>query len=246
MQSTPAALGRPCGAVSGQGPGSTAWPPFSSSVLPMAGVWFSDAPKCHGYVFSEVGSGVFLQSVPRGEPKTWYGVPGCAAEQLESVMKRLAPELFVSQPDLLHQLVTIMNPNTLMTHEVPVRPVRPRHAGPTHRARRPWDPLARSCFPQCRVPAEAAVGGVWCCSCSARWGAAQTLRKRLCSAAARAGVLRPCCADNRCPPTPNPAVQLSPTATLPVPWFLFVMPSWQQTQNPSRYAVCQCEFTVLS
>lgn len=56
----------------------------------------------------------------RGEPKTWYGVPGYAAEQLETVMKRLAPELFISQPDLLHQLVTIMNPNTLMTHEVPV------------------------------------------------------------------------------------------------------------------------------
>lgn len=55
-----------------------------------------------------------------GEPKTWYGVPGHAAEQLESVMKRLAPELFVAQPDLLHQLVTIMNPNTLMTHQVPV------------------------------------------------------------------------------------------------------------------------------
>lgn len=55
-----------------------------------------------------------------GEPKTWYGVPGYAAEQLENVMKRLAPELFVSQPDLLHQLVTIMNPNTLMTHQVPV------------------------------------------------------------------------------------------------------------------------------
>uniref|UniRef100_A0A8C6F439 [histone H3]-trimethyl-L-lysine(4) demethylase n=1 Tax=Monodon monoceros TaxID=40151 RepID=A0A8C6F439_MONMO len=54
-----------------------------------------------------------------GEPKTWYGVPGYAAEQLETVMKRLAPELFISQPDLLHQLVTIMNPNTLMTHEVP-------------------------------------------------------------------------------------------------------------------------------
>ncbi|XP_055966623.1 lysine-specific demethylase 5B isoform X1 [Sorex fumeus] len=55
-----------------------------------------------------------------GEPKTWYGVPGYAAEHLENVMKKLAPELFVSQPDLLHQLVTIMNPNTLMTHEVPV------------------------------------------------------------------------------------------------------------------------------
>lgn len=35
-------------------------------------------------------------------------------------MKRLAPELFESQPDLLHQLVTIMNPNTLMNNGVPV------------------------------------------------------------------------------------------------------------------------------
>ncbi|KAM5180075.1 lysine-specific demethylase 5B [Mantella aurantiaca] len=55
-----------------------------------------------------------------GEPKTWYGAPGYAAEQLEEVMKKLAPELFVAQPDLLHQLVTIMNPNTLMSHGVPV------------------------------------------------------------------------------------------------------------------------------
>ncbi|XP_036386380.1 lysine (K)-specific demethylase 5Ba [Megalops cyprinoides] len=55
-----------------------------------------------------------------GEPKTWYGAPGYAAEQLEGVMKRLAPELFESQPDLLHQLVTIMNPNTLMAHGVPI------------------------------------------------------------------------------------------------------------------------------
>ncbi|MBN3290437.1 KDM5A demethylase, partial [Polypterus senegalus] len=55
-----------------------------------------------------------------GEPKTWYGVPAYAAEKLESVMKKLAPELFDSQPDLLHQLVTIMNPNILMEHGVPV------------------------------------------------------------------------------------------------------------------------------
>ncbi|XP_072408539.1 lysine-specific demethylase 5A isoform X1 [Chiloscyllium punctatum] len=55
-----------------------------------------------------------------GEPKTWYGVPGYAAEQLEQVMRKLAPELFHSQPDLLHQLVTIMNPNILMEHGVPV------------------------------------------------------------------------------------------------------------------------------
>lgn len=58
--------------------------------------------------------------VSRGEPKTWYGVPASAAEQLEAVMKKLAPELFDSQPDLLHQLVTIMNPNVLMEHGVPV------------------------------------------------------------------------------------------------------------------------------
>ncbi|XP_036157447.1 lysine-specific demethylase 5A isoform X8 [Myotis myotis] len=55
-----------------------------------------------------------------GEPKTWYGVPSHAAEQLEEVMRELAPELFESQPDLLHQLVTIMNPNVLMEHGVPV------------------------------------------------------------------------------------------------------------------------------
>ncbi|XP_053506859.1 lysine-specific demethylase 5A isoform X6 [Ictalurus furcatus] len=55
-----------------------------------------------------------------GEPKTWYGVPAHAAEQLEAVMKKLAPELFDSQPDLLHQLVTIMNPNVLIEHGVPV------------------------------------------------------------------------------------------------------------------------------
>lgn len=57
---------------------------------------------------------------PRGEPKTWYGVPSFAAEHLEEVMKKLTPELFESQPDLLHQLVTLMNPNTLMAHGVPV------------------------------------------------------------------------------------------------------------------------------
>ena len=58
--------------------------------------------------------------VCRGEPKTWYGVPSFAAERLEEVMKKLTPELFEFQPDLLHQLVTIMNPNILMGHGVPV------------------------------------------------------------------------------------------------------------------------------
>ncbi|XP_006815984.1 LOW QUALITY PROTEIN: lysine-specific demethylase 5A [Saccoglossus kowalevskii] len=55
-----------------------------------------------------------------GEPKTWYGVPGPAAEQFESAMKSVAPELFAAQPDLLHQLVTIMNPTILMNRGVPI------------------------------------------------------------------------------------------------------------------------------
>lgn len=55
-----------------------------------------------------------------GEPKTWYGVPGEHAETFERAMKRAAPELFQSQPDLLHQLVTICNPNILMQDGVPV------------------------------------------------------------------------------------------------------------------------------
>ena len=50
----------------------------------------------------------------RGEAKTWYGVPGSKADDFENAMKKAAPELFQSQPDLLHQLVTIMNPNILM------------------------------------------------------------------------------------------------------------------------------------
>lgn len=55
-----------------------------------------------------------------GEPKTWYGVPGSGAESLENAMKAAAPDLFKSQPDLLHQLVTIMNPNLLMAAGVPI------------------------------------------------------------------------------------------------------------------------------
>lgn len=55
-----------------------------------------------------------------GEAKTWYAVPGQCAELFEAAMTSAAPELFKSQPDLLHQLVTIMNPNILMNAGVPV------------------------------------------------------------------------------------------------------------------------------
>ncbi|GFS49370.1 hypothetical protein NPIL_411092 [Nephila pilipes] len=55
-----------------------------------------------------------------GEPKTWYGVPGGEAESFEEAMRSVAPELFSAQPDLLHQLVTIMNPNLLIAQGVPI------------------------------------------------------------------------------------------------------------------------------
>lgn len=55
-----------------------------------------------------------------GEPKTWYAVPGNKFELFEAAMKLAAPELFNSQPDLLHQLVTMINPNILINSSVPV------------------------------------------------------------------------------------------------------------------------------
>ncbi|TMW63686.1 hypothetical protein Poli38472_002627 [Pythium oligandrum] len=55
-----------------------------------------------------------------GAPKTWYGVPCHKAEYFESVMKKLTPELFGSQPDLHLQLVTMFSPATLIKHGVPV------------------------------------------------------------------------------------------------------------------------------
>ena len=57
----------------------------------------------------------------RGEPKTWYGVPSSHGQQLEDVMKSRAPELFEQSPDLLHHITTIMNPNLLQSHGIPVR-----------------------------------------------------------------------------------------------------------------------------
>lgn len=55
-----------------------------------------------------------------GDMKTWYGVPGKSAELLEKTMKSITPDLFSTQPDLLHQLVTIYNPNILSDAGVPV------------------------------------------------------------------------------------------------------------------------------
>jgi len=55
-----------------------------------------------------------------GDPKTWYGVPRADAEKFEAVMHQSAPELFKHHPDLLHHLVTTINPNKLMQEGVRV------------------------------------------------------------------------------------------------------------------------------
>ncbi|KAH9301679.1 hypothetical protein KI387_013262, partial [Taxus chinensis] len=55
-----------------------------------------------------------------GEPKRWYSVPGSAAEAFEQVMRKTFPDLFESQPDLLFQLVTMLNPTVLKANAVPV------------------------------------------------------------------------------------------------------------------------------
>ncbi|PKA59391.1 putative lysine-specific demethylase JMJ14 [Apostasia shenzhenica] len=55
-----------------------------------------------------------------GEPKCWYGVPGREASAFEQVMRNTLPDLFDAQPDLLFQLVTMLNPLVLQESGVPV------------------------------------------------------------------------------------------------------------------------------
>ncbi|CAI9094044.1 OLC1v1029693C1 [Oldenlandia corymbosa var. corymbosa] len=55
-----------------------------------------------------------------GEPKCWYSVPGSEADAFEKVMRNSLPDLFDAQPDLLFQLVTMLNPSVLQDSGVPV------------------------------------------------------------------------------------------------------------------------------
>ncbi|KRZ30022.1 Lysine-specific demethylase 5A [Trichinella pseudospiralis] len=55
-----------------------------------------------------------------GDLKTWYGVPGSDADLLEKAIRIMAPELFHKQPDLMHQLVTLIDPVLLRKHGVHV------------------------------------------------------------------------------------------------------------------------------
>ncbi|KAL2936476.1 Lysine-specific demethylase 5B [Bienertia sinuspersici] len=55
-----------------------------------------------------------------GEPKCWYSVPGSEASAFEKVMRNCLPDLFDAQPDLLFQLITMLNPSVLQENGVPV------------------------------------------------------------------------------------------------------------------------------
>lgn len=55
-----------------------------------------------------------------GEDKMWYGIPGDKAELFEQALQKAMPELFEHQPDLLHQLVTLVSPAFLLQRGVPV------------------------------------------------------------------------------------------------------------------------------
>lgn len=55
-----------------------------------------------------------------GNIKKWYGIASSHADAFESLMKASAPDLFQRQPDLLHQLVTLISPTKLVEKGIPV------------------------------------------------------------------------------------------------------------------------------
>lgn len=55
-----------------------------------------------------------------GATKKWYGIPSKYSTTFEKFMKFTAPDLFKKQPDLLHQLVTLVSPDKLIENGIPV------------------------------------------------------------------------------------------------------------------------------
>jgi len=45
-----------------------------------------------------------------GDTKTWYGVSGHEAEKFEKALKKIVPDVFEEQPDILYHLATTMSP----------------------------------------------------------------------------------------------------------------------------------------
>merc|ERR1712227_255571 len=53
-----------------------------------------------------------------GATKKWYGIPSKDADKFEQLMRDSAPDLFKRQPDLLHQLVTLISPMKLIESDI--------------------------------------------------------------------------------------------------------------------------------
>lgn len=45
-----------------------------------------------------------------GDPKVWYSIPEQSCDKFNNLMVDIAPDLFEKQPDLLHQLITLISP----------------------------------------------------------------------------------------------------------------------------------------
>ena len=55
-----------------------------------------------------------------GANKTWYGIPGSAAQKFEKLARAKFPGLFSINPKILECLVTMINPRLLIDNDVPV------------------------------------------------------------------------------------------------------------------------------
>ncbi|AMD22474.1 HHL296Cp [Eremothecium sinecaudum] len=45
-----------------------------------------------------------------GDPKIWYSIPEHSSEAFNNLLRKISPDLFEKQPDLMHQLVTLISP----------------------------------------------------------------------------------------------------------------------------------------
>jgi histone demethylase JARID1 len=61
-----------------------------------------------------------INYIHSGANKTWYAIPGSAAQAFEKVMRDTLPDLFENQPNLLQMLITMLSPRVLQQHNVPI------------------------------------------------------------------------------------------------------------------------------
>lgn len=55
-----------------------------------------------------------------GDTKTWYSIPGEYAEKFEAMCKKIFPKVFEVQPELLYERATMVCPDIVQKHGIPV------------------------------------------------------------------------------------------------------------------------------